>query len=209
MAPGARSAAHKDFISGRRPVVVATHAFGMGIDKADIRFVHHIGLPGSLEQYVQEIGRAGRDGANAECWLIHGARDYHVRKFMIEKSLPPVDKLAEVLVVAQNLIGASPGMSSRTLLTRLAQAIGGDTRELGELVSILCREGALVELKASGAYGDEILIADGSSELAAEMLRDYPKRQVEQMHKLDAMKAYVGLPSDRRRGEYIDSYFRS
>lgn len=206
--PTARQAAQKDFITGKTQLVVATHAFGMGIDKADIRFVHHIGLPGSLEQYVQEIGRAGRDGDKAECWLIHSARDYHIRRFMIEKSLPPVERLSEALVLAQRLIGQTQGLNSRSLLTQLTQQTKIDTRELSELVNILCREGALVELKASGAYGDEILIADGTPELAAEMLRDYPSRQAEQMHKLDAMRTYVGLSSDRSRSDFLDTYFR-
>ena len=88
MSPDARDASQKAFAAGTVRVVVATHAFGLGIDKSDIRFVHHAGLPGSIEQYVQEVGRAGRDGLPATCCLIYGPRDYYIQKFMIDKSYP-------------------------------------------------------------------------------------------------------------------------
>ena len=63
MAAGARTRRHEEFLAGRVPVMVATSAFGMGIDKPDIRWVAHMALPDSPDSYLQEIGRAGRDGA--------------------------------------------------------------------------------------------------------------------------------------------------
>lgn len=62
--------AAEDFLAGRRGLLCATRAFGLGVDRADVRFAVHLGLPASLEEYFQQAGRAGRDGAPAACWLL-------------------------------------------------------------------------------------------------------------------------------------------
>jgi ATP-dependent DNA helicase RecQ len=77
-----------DFIEERIDVIVATVAFGMGIDKSNVRYVIHAGAPKSLEHYQQESGRAGRDGLEAECWLFHSAGDFYTWKRMLDKSEP-------------------------------------------------------------------------------------------------------------------------
>ncbi len=81
-----REAAQDGFVRGEGVVIVATIAFGMGIDKPDVRFVAHLDLPGSLEAYYQETGRAGRDGLPATAWMAYGLQDVVTRRQMVDGS---------------------------------------------------------------------------------------------------------------------------
>ena len=133
-----RSRAQEDFLGGRVDVIVATNAFGMGVDKPDIRFVAHAELPGSVEAYYQEAGRAGRDGGPSRCTLLFSPADVRTQEFFMAGANPS----AQVLRDAWRLLGqgtgedeivdrlghnASSSMSAGTavrLLRRAAEAAG-------------------------------------------------------------------------------------
>ncbi|MCH7728766.1 MAG: RecQ family ATP-dependent DNA helicase, partial [Planctomycetes bacterium] len=96
MLPEDRRKAQEAFMGGKLPIVVATNAFGMGIDKANLRFVVHYNMPGSLEAYYQEAGRAGRDGESARCLLLYTANDRFIQEFFIENNYPSPETIESV-----------------------------------------------------------------------------------------------------------------
>lgn len=108
------------FMNGQADVIVATKAFGMGIDKPDIRFVLHYNLPDSIESYYQEIGRAGRDGEESVCGLLFARRDVQIQHYFIEANHPHPEMIAGVY---QFLAQRSPARLE-LMAQEIAHAVG-------------------------------------------------------------------------------------
>ena len=104
LTPRQREQAQERFMNGEARVVVATNAFGMGVDRADVRSVVHLDLPGTLEGYYQEVGRAGRDRKPAHCLLLYMLVDTRTHEFLISRSNPSVEHLQAVWLGIHEII---------------------------------------------------------------------------------------------------------
>jgi ATP-dependent DNA helicase RecQ len=116
-----RTRAQDSFMNGRVQAIVATNAFGMGIDKRDIRFVIHYHLPGSIEAYYQEVGRAGRDGLPADCLLLFNYADTRTQQFFIEGNHPPPELIRRVYHEIASFGLEKIEMSAREFAQRLGE----------------------------------------------------------------------------------------
>jgi ATP-dependent DNA helicase RecQ len=138
-----REAAQNRFIRNECEIVVATNAFGMGIDRADLRFIAHFEIPGSLEAYYQEAGRAGRDGEPAECELLFNYADTRVQEFFIEGNNPSLDLISQVFAYLKNAAGESGEVVMP--LHEIAKRIGSDVNEMAvhSAITILDRHSVI------------------------------------------------------------------
>ncbi|HET9532399.1 MAG TPA: ATP-dependent DNA helicase RecQ [Blastocatellia bacterium] len=114
-----RTRAQDRFMSGESKAIIATNAFGMGIDKPDIRFVVHYHIPGSIEAYYQEVGRAGRDGLPADCLLLFNYADTRTQQFFIDGSHPSPDLITRVYEQIADIGAARGEISARDIAERL------------------------------------------------------------------------------------------
>ena len=136
------------FMSGDARIVVATNAFGMGIDKPDVRIVVHYDMPGSLEAYYQEAGRAGRDGLQSECILLHTYKDRFTHEFFIEQTYPPRKAVEETMAELRKRADPSGVVSSSPAeIARSVSSAKGD-RQIYSTLRILEEHGLVAGSRA-------------------------------------------------------------
>ncbi|HEY9775747.1 MAG TPA: ATP-dependent DNA helicase RecQ [Planktothrix sp.] len=133
-----------NFEQEQPPVIVCTVAFGMGIDKSNVRRVVHFNMPGSLESYYQEAGRAGRDGAEATCTLLYQPRDIHTQRFLMDKNYPKADQVQAVL---HHVIRNAP---NTVRAVELLQSVEIDNSALNSALDLLKHTGRVAQMPDGG-----------------------------------------------------------
>jgi ATP-dependent DNA helicase RecQ len=135
------------FMNDKIRIMVATNAFGMGIDKGNIRGVVHRDIPGSLESLAQEVGRAGRDGKDSTCMTFYSPDSYNTQKFFIESSHPTKSEINSVLRVLQ-LAADNNGVSQLTI-SDIAKKTNLFSRKVPSILEVL-KANKIVERERNG-----------------------------------------------------------
>ncbi len=184
---------------GRRTIMVATSAFGLGIDKPDIRYIIHYQAPASLEQYVQEAGRAGRDGRRADCVLLFDPKDREIHEALLQTSRVRPDQLYRIAAALAAYAGEDrvPNQEALTLAAQL-----GD-RQTKALLVVL-EEAGLVTLDEDD--GVHITVPAGDFEEQARSLAGrFVTLRTQDGRRLDRMGEYAD--SHECRAVFLRRYF--
>jgi ATP-dependent DNA helicase RecQ len=200
LSPPDRKAVQERFMKASECVIVATNAFGMGIDRSNVRFVVHADIPDSVEAYYQEIGRAGRDGEPARCLLLFNYADKWIPEFLIDSSHPPAEILKYVF--------AKLCRSGETALLGDAWRKLSNTKDhrFHASVALLQRFGYLEKIHTQNGRGIRILKAQDMA-LQGINFHDLEARRQFEYKKLGVMLNYASRFRKHCYRSFILSYF--
>jgi len=184
---------------GRRTVMVATSAFGLGIDKPDIRYVVHQQSPASLEQYVQEAGRAGRDGAKANCILLHDPNDRTVHEALLSRSRLRPDQLYKL----GSALAAWSGEGRTPTIDALALSADLGERPTNALLATL-EEAGLVKMAEDQTVRATVAPAEVEEKVRS-LAGQFANMRTQDSRRLDSVADYAQHPGCR--AVYLRSYF--
>ncbi len=176
------------FMDGHLDVMVATNAFGLGVDKPDVRYVVHAQMPGSIEAYYQESGRGGRDGDVAQCTLLYDLRDRRVQQFFLARRYPDAEQLEAVRDAIARL--ASEGAAS---FVALRKALPGISEVKIKVAIKLLVDAGAVARRAGGkvALRHAQAVAAPDRSRLAELAREYAEKAEQDREKLERMVFYA------------------